>query len=79
MYINGTSLAITETTGTADGVWFGDLVTDADAMWIGVLARSNDYAGDMAGGLALPVVCSAALSADAIAGFYNQTRHLFGV
>ena len=79
MYIMGVSKAITAGAGTADGVWLGDMVTDADAIYVGVLARSNDYIVDMTGDIALLTYCNIALSAPTILRYVNQTKPLFGV
>jgi len=49
LHKNGVNVALTENVGTADGVWFGDLTTDANKIMLGILARSSGYINDFEG------------------------------
>lgn len=74
LYKNGVTVALTESTGAADGVWFGDLVTDADQLTIGALARSSGYSADFIGIIGEVLIYNRALSALEQLHIYDITK-----
>jgi len=76
---NGMNQPLTASVGANDGVWLGDLTSDADLVTLGSLPRSSAYLNDFAGRMAPPLILDYALSIGQIYNIFQAERGLFGV